>query len=114
VPGYPPPPGWSPYPSQGTNGFAIAALVLGILWIWWIGAILAIVFGIVALRQLKQRPQGGRGLAIAGIVIGAVELTVVPIIIAVVFAIGTSVKGDFHDTCVAFSPPPGVVETPPC
>ena len=28
-----------------TNGLAIASMVLGILWIYWIGSILALVFG---------------------------------------------------------------------
>src|SRR5688572_14502250 len=31
-----------------TNGLAIASLVLGILWLWWIGSILALVFGYIA------------------------------------------------------------------
>jgi hypothetical protein len=55
-----------------TNGFAIAALVLGIVWVWWIGSILALIFGHVALWQIDGDPdhQSGRGLAIAGVVLG--------------------------------------------
>jgi hypothetical protein len=53
---------------------AVASLVLGILWLYWIGSILALVFGYVALSQLKERPQGGRGLAIAGTVLGWVGI----------------------------------------
>jgi Domain of unknown function (DUF4190) len=79
---YPPPGGFQqpgpyqpgPYPYQqqsaGTNGMAIASLVLGILWIFWVGSILALIFGYVARNQMRQRPQGGGGLAIAGIVLG--------------------------------------------
>ncbi|WP_164842355.1 DUF4190 domain-containing protein [Actinoplanes solisilvae] len=67
--GYAPPP---PPPATGTNGFAIAALILGILG----GGLLGIIFGIVALVQIKKRPQGGRGLAIAGLVISGVWLLV--------------------------------------
>ena len=52
----------------GTNGFAIAGFVCSFFSI--IGAILGIVFGLVALNQIRERGQGGRGLAVAGIVIG--------------------------------------------
>ncbi len=75
--------GYTPYATApGTNGMAIASLVLGILWLYWIGSILALIFGYVALGQLKQRPQAGRGMAIAGIVLGwvGVALLVVGII----------------------------------
>ena len=54
----------------GTNGLAIASLVLGILWLYGIGSILALVFGYVALNQIKRRNENGRGLAIAGTVLG--------------------------------------------
>jgi hypothetical protein len=59
-----------------TNGLAVASLVLGILWLFWIGSILAVIFGHVALNQIKaqegpSRPEG-KGLAIAGLVLGYV------------------------------------------
>jgi hypothetical protein len=59
-------------PPSRTNGFAIASMVLGIVWIYWIGSILALVFGYVALHQIRQSrgTQGGRGMAIAGVVLG--------------------------------------------
>jgi hypothetical protein len=85
-PGYVYPPGYGPPPGQvppvyqpvafvqpaKTNGLAIASLVLGILWIWWIGSALALVFGYAAKTQidLSGGTQGGRGLAVAGIVLG--------------------------------------------
>ena len=56
--------------SPSTNGLAIASLVLGIIWIYWIGSILAVIFGHVALAQIKKSGQGGRGLAIAGLTLG--------------------------------------------
>jgi len=51
--------------ATSTNGLAIASLVLGILWLYWVGSILALVFGYLARRQIAQRQgvQGGRGLA---------------------------------------------------
>lgn len=59
---------------SGTNGLAVASLVLGILWLCGIGSLLAVIFGIIALSQLSKQPQGGRGLAIAGIVLGTIGI----------------------------------------
>ena len=53
-----------------TNGFAIASLVLGILWIYWVGSVLALVFGYQAKRQIAERGEAGGGLATAGIILG--------------------------------------------
>jgi len=65
---------------------AIASMVLGILWIYWIGSILALIFGYMSLRQIKQRNEAGRGMAIAGIVLGwvGVGFLSLTIIIAIV------------------------------
>lgn len=63
------------YPAQlPTNGFAVASLVLGILWVVWIGSILALVFGYVARKQIRERNEGGDGMAVAGIVLGWVGI----------------------------------------
>ena len=60
-----------PYPPpQRTNGMAIASMVLGILWLYWIGSILALVFGYVAKKQIRERGEAGGGMATAGIVLG--------------------------------------------
>ena len=55
-----------------TNGMAIAAMVLGIVWIYGIGSILALVFGYSAKRQIDGSGgrESGRGMAVAGIVLG--------------------------------------------
>ena len=55
-----------------SNGLAAASLVCGLLWMGWIGSLLAIVFGHVALGQLRraQGHQSGRGMAIAGLALG--------------------------------------------
>lgn len=94
---YPPPPAYpSPYPfygapyapytaplparARGTNGFAIASLVCGVLGLCagLVGALPAIVFGHVALSQIKrgEGTEEGRGLAIAGLVMGYLILAV--------------------------------------
>lgn len=53
-----------------TNGLAIASMILGILWLYWLGSILALIFGYVALSQIRRRGGDGRGMAIAGIILG--------------------------------------------
>lgn len=93
-PAYRPPPayggagyGYTPYASnRGTNGMAIASLVLGILWLDWIGSVLALIFGYIALGQIKQRQQGGRGLAIAGITLGWIGIALLALVIAIAVA----------------------------
>jgi len=82
--------GVAPGVPTSTNGLAIASLVLGILWVWWIGSVLALIFGLIARKQIKQRPQGGAGMAIAGIVLGAVGVvSLVAVIVGVsVFSFG--------------------------
>lgn len=80
------------------NGFAIASMVLGILWIWWIGSILAIIFGFVALNQIKTSDgkQMGRGMAIAGLVLGFIGIGTVLFFILVV-SVGSDVSGTFDE-----------------
>lgn len=67
-------------------GFAIASLVLGLLSFWaipFIGSLLAIIFGAVALKRIRRDPSlEGRGMAIAGIVLG-----IIGIFFALIFAI---------------------------
>ncbi len=83
---YPTPPGyWPPVGvSRPTNGFAVASLVLGILWVYWVGSIFAIVFGHIALRQVSRSGHRGRGMAIAGLVLGYIGLVT---LIASIFAV---------------------------
>ena len=85
----PGPPAIAPgVPVRTTNGLAIASLVLGLVWVFWINSILALVFGYIAKGQIdeSQGRQGGRGLAIAGIVLGwvGVGILVLFIIAAIV------------------------------
>jgi len=70
--GFPAPhPGtWYPPPPRRTNAMAVASMVVGILWIYWIGSILALIFGYVARHQIRRSGDGGNGMAIAGIVLG--------------------------------------------
>jgi hypothetical protein len=53
----------APEQPQKTNGFAIASLIFGIIG----GVLLSVIFGFVALSQIKKRNERGRGMAIAGL-----------------------------------------------
>lgn len=73
--------------SPGTNGMAIASLVLGIISIplcfIFIPSILAVIFGLVAFNQIKSSGQSGKGMAIAGLILGGVSIGF--ILLAVIF-----------------------------
>jgi hypothetical protein len=71
-----------------TNGFAIASLVLGIVWIYGIGSILALVFGYQAKNQIDASGgrESGRGMAVAGIVLGWIGVGLLVLVIVGVAA----------------------------
>jgi hypothetical protein len=88
------PPGQQQYQAPGpqgggTNGLAVASMILGILWICYIGSVLAIIFGHVALSQIKKSgdTQGGKGMAIAGLVLG--YLGIVTFVFSLILGFGT-------------------------
>ena len=68
---------------QRTSGFAIASMVLGIIWLYWVGSILALVFGYQAKREIRDSggAVGGGGMATAGIVLGWIGLGILVIFI---------------------------------
>jgi hypothetical protein len=69
------PPGYAYGPPiRSNNGMAIASMVLGIVWIYWIGSVLALVFGFIAKKQIRETGEGGSGMATAGIVLGAIGM----------------------------------------
>jgi hypothetical protein len=84
--GYGIPAGPSPYavtPAYGptptvTSGLAITALVLSLLWIGGFGSLCAVIFGAVALSQIRSSGgrKSGRGLARAGVIVGVLGLVV--------------------------------------
>ena len=79
----------APVAQTGTCGFAIASMVLGILWIWGIGSVLALVFGYISRRRIDESEGSltGRGMAIAGIVLGWIGVVaLIAVIIAIVIA----------------------------
>lgn len=83
-----------PQPTS-TNGYAIASLVLSLVFACGIGSILAVVFGYRARREIAERGQEGSGMATAGIVIGwiGIALLVLYIVLMVVAAVAGSGSG---------------------
>lgn len=50
----------------GTNAFAIVSLVLGIIG----GGLLTLIFGFIALSQIRKRGEKGKAMAVTGMVLG--------------------------------------------
>ena len=69
-------------PVAGTSGLAIASLACGLVQVVFgpLTAIPAIVFGHVALHQIKRTGEQGAGLALAGLILG--WATVILIVVA--------------------------------
>jgi Domain of unknown function (DUF4190)/Domain of unknown function (DUF1707) len=64
-------------PQRRVNGLAIASIVVGVLWMWWLGSIAAVIMGHAALRQISRSggTQTGRSVALAGLGLGYIGLT---------------------------------------
>ena len=90
----PPPTNEDPRAQRGTNGLAVAALVLGIIAPCGAG-LLSLVFGIIALIQIRESGQKGRGLAIGGLVLTGVWILALAVFIAIaVITAATSTERD--------------------
>ena len=77
---YTAPPLWQPPhrpAAYGTNGFAIVALVCALTGLFPV----AVVFGVLALGQLRRRPQRGRGMAIAGLLLGSLGMVLLAAVV---------------------------------
>lgn len=95
----PAPPYYSPVGGdfQGsvrTSGMAVASLVLGILFLWGVGSILALIFGYQSRAEI-DRSNGrvaGRGMATAGIILGWLGIVgaIVLIALIVIWGLGMS------------------------
>lgn len=66
---------------------AIASMVLGILWCYWVGSILAVIFGHISLGQIKRGNGAitGKGMAIAGLVLGYIGIASIAVVLVIVF-----------------------------
>ncbi|MCL2423981.1 MAG: DUF4190 domain-containing protein [Micrococcales bacterium] len=83
APGYGPPGMYAV--ERKTNGLAIASLICSLLGM----SLLGIIFGHIAVRQIRQTGDGGEGMAKAGLIIGYIVLVlvIIAIIINIVFAV---------------------------
>src|SRR6266480_5826784 len=84
---------YHPAPGPGeeaaeTNGLAIASLFLGIIWLFGIGSILAIVLGYVGMREVRASNgrQSGWAIALAGLIVGIIGLASLGVLIAFILS----------------------------
>jgi hypothetical protein len=84
-----------------TNGLAIASLFLGIIWLFGVGSVLAIVLGYLGMKEISASNgrQGGRAIAITGVVVGIIGLASLGILLA--FLLSSA-----HDTPPLVGPNP--------
>ena len=100
------PVGYASSHGKNTSGMAIASLVLGLIADWSICgmhigvivglpcAILAVVFGVIAKRQIDRGEASGRAMAIIGIVCGTLYLVLLTLLlIAVVLGVVAMSRG---------------------
>ncbi len=99
-----------PIANQGSNGMAIAALVMGILTIVFfflfvplsfILGILGIIFGFIARGRARENPSvGGGGMALAGIItsiIGLLLALIVSVVIGLLLGAAVSSSYELHE-----------------
>ncbi|MFD3517865.1 DUF4190 domain-containing protein [Streptomyces sp. NPDC058657] len=76
---------FAPPPPAPSNGMGITALTLGMVstvlgmlvflfWATWLPGVLALVFGIVGLRQVKRGRATNKGVAVSGVILGIAGL----------------------------------------
>ncbi|MFC9351690.1 MULTISPECIES: DUF4190 domain-containing protein [Terrabacteria group] len=73
----------------GTNGFAITALILGLVG----GSILAIIFGHLAKAQIRRTGEQGNGLATAGLILGYAGTALLAIVLTAMIVAAVSYRG---------------------
>lgn len=85
------PPGYSwgylrpPTPGP-PNSFAVACFIISLFGFTAIGIVVSVVFGILALLRIRERPRRGKGFAIAGLVISCVWFLFFALFIALAVA----------------------------
>jgi len=69
--------------AQSTNVLAVVSLAFGILWLYWLGSLIAVVTGHIARRQIRDshNMEGGDVFAVVGLALGWVGLGVLLIIL---------------------------------
>jgi hypothetical protein len=78
----------APAPQQGTNGLAIAGLILA-----FVIAPIGFILSLIGLIQAKQRRQKGKGLAITGIIVSVLAIVIgVTTVVVVMATVGKNVS----------------------
>lgn len=72
-----------------TSGKAVASVILGVFFLAFPAAILAVVFGHLSRSEIRRSAGGlkGKGMALAGLIMGYFGVAVVPILIVAAIAI---------------------------
>lgn len=83
--GYGFPPAYPPPASSTTNTMAIASFIACIAGFFTcgIGTILGLIFGVLALNQIKRTGEGGRGLAIAGLIVSGISVALFVLVLII-------------------------------
>ncbi|MCX6502401.1 MAG: DUF4190 domain-containing protein [Microbacterium sp.] len=103
APAYGAPAGYTPYPAAPkTNTLAIVSLIsslAGVVIVAYIGQIVGIITGHMALHQIKERGENGRGLALAGVIVGYVSLALYIVlgIVFIVIFVAIVQNGSYYD-----------------
>jgi Domain of unknown function (DUF4190)/zinc-ribbon domain len=65
------------------NRMAAASIVFAVAWVWGVGSLLAVVYGLMARRAIERSGGrvGGGGIAVMAIVLGSIGLACVPILL---------------------------------
>lgn len=85
-------------------------MILGVMWLYGVGSILALIFGLIAKRQIRERGERGGALATAGIVLGIIGTIGMILLVVLIIAFGESTDDDFFDDTLRR---PGVVWVSP-
>jgi hypothetical protein len=79
------------YAPQRTNGLAIASFVLSLFFfVCGIGSILAVIFGHIARKQIRERGEQGGGLATAGLIIGYIGIGIMALYLVSALVMSTT------------------------
>jgi len=70
------------------NQFALASLVLSISWVFFIGSIIGVIFGHLAMQQISESEgrEVGRGNAMVGLIVGYLGIACGLLTLIILFA----------------------------
>lgn len=90
------------FATESSEGFAVASLVLSVLWLAGLGSLLAVVFGHLSRRRDRHAGARPNGLALAGLIIGYVGVFFVPVITAVAIPVFLAHREAARDAVLRF------------